>query len=114
MKLYCVQLSTGLIFKTLQEFYYGKTGFALDLKSSGNKDINGIIITDPNQRLNITSIDFNWKESSVVADWTEGQSDDDVRGYSDARKSASDVAYDARKSASDVAYPKNPSIQGEE
>lgn len=76
MRFNCVQLITGLIFKTNQEFVYSsKTGYALDVAieqgntTIGSNTIAGSILITQGQTIDTN--DFNWKESSVVASWIE-------------------------------------------
>ena len=69
MKKYCIQLSTGLIFRTEQDFAYTNKGYGADkagIKSDDpDRPINGWINGETVVK------DFWWKQSDVVCHWEE-------------------------------------------
>lgn len=72
MKLYCFQLSTGVVFRTTQDIVYDYKGYCIDRQAvtdegsniSGELSIPGIA-----QAKDVTNMMFRSKE--IVAEWVE-------------------------------------------
>jgi hypothetical protein len=69
-KQYCFQLTTGLIFKTLENVVFDENGRSL-IKGDHDKIINGSLFTSSGQRMGKDVQHFLFKASNIIASWED-------------------------------------------